>query len=233
MELKKAKKIIGEILTDEYAIKNLKKFEEIEYTVEKFTDKLSKVTIKSLNETFTYVSAIFDGYNMHWSGDYGHWSFNCTWETNLQNLAYYSPYYQLEKLQAPLREVFDKDQCAEKLLELLREGPFYEALDEDVNIQRFEEYLKDSFDYISMDEYLYEYEDTCEAIKKLYGAAQESEYEWFSAIRNIDSDNFEQIFNCEEYELYNLGKKAPGRFFIILYLLCIVAEREANKEAQI
>ena len=229
----KGKEIIGEILNNEYSIKNLKKFEDIEYTIEKFTDKVSKVTIKSLNETFTYVSAIFDGYNMHWSGDYGHWSFNCTWETNLQNLSYCSPYYQLEKLKVPSREEFDEEKCKQELLELIKDGPFYEELETDEMIERFEEYIEEPLDYISMDEPLYEYEDTCEAIKKLYDAAQESEYEWFSAIRSIDSDDFEQIFNCEEYELYNLGKKAPGRFFIILYLLCIVAEREANKEAQI
>ena len=227
----KGKEIIGEILTNEYSIKNLKKFEEIEYTIEKFTDKVSKVTIKSLNETFTYVSAIFDGYNMHWSGDYGHWSFNCTWETNLHNLAYYSPYYQLEKLKVPSREEFNEKKCKQELLELIKDGPFYEELDTDEMIERFEQFIEEPLDYISMDEPLYEYEDTCEVIKELYGAAQESEYEWFSAIRNIDLDDFEQIFNCEEYELYNLGKKAPGRFFIILYLLCIVAEREANKEA--
>jgi len=78
---------------------------------------------------------------------------------------------------------------------------------------------------------LYEYEDTCEALKELYEATNDK-YEWVSALRKCNfEDDLYSVFNCEEYELYNIGDKAPVRFFIILYMLSVVASLEEAKRS--
>ena len=51
-----------------------------------------------------------------------------------------------------------------------------------------------------------------------------------NAIRHneLDEVDFGNVFGCEEYELFNIGKKAPARFFIILYMLSVIAEKEGE-----
>lgn len=219
---------IAEILQTEYNIKDLTPYEEIEWEIECYTDEISRVKIRSTSgrNFCAPVYAMFDGYHMNWYGDYGSWSFCCTWKTNLGNLAYNSPYYQLEKLECPEREVFDEEHCATQLLKEIREGDWYQYSLDDEERKRFDEFITTDFDYISYGEPLYEHEETCENLKTLYNAARESEFEWFSALRSIGERDLEDIFNYEIYELYDIGKKAPGRFFIILYMLSVVAKAE-------
>ena len=62
--------------------------------------------------------------------------------------------------------------------------------------------------------------------------ATHDETDWYSALgrNNLDESDIYEIFGCEEYELYTIGNKVPGRFFIILYMLSIVAEAEKGGE---
>lgn len=85
-------------------------------------------------------------------------------------------------------------------------------------------HISESLDFISYDDILSEHEEVCEAIKRLYRATGD-EYEWVAEIRNndLEEDDFYNVFGCADYEIYDIGNKAPLRFFIILYLLSVVA----------
>ncbi len=80
------------------------------------------------------------------------------------------------------------------------------------------------------DDCLYEIAETCEDLKTLKEAAN-NEYDWIFCLNksNFSEHDYYNIFGCEQYELYDMGKKAPGRFFIILYMLSVVANTEAEK----
>lgn len=220
---------IAEILQKEYDIKNLTPYEEIDYEISQLTEEISRVKITSkTGENFCCpVYAMFDGYHMSWYGDYGFWGFSCTWKTNIMNLAYNSPYYQLEKLESGEREEFNEQECGKNLLKEIKEGTWYNYDLSEEQQKRFDEFMNESYDYIDCDDVLYEYEEICETLKKLYNATQDK-FDWISTIGNIDfdKDDLRTVFDCEEYELYNIGDKAPVRFFIILYMLSVVANSE-------
>ena len=220
---------IAEILQKEYGVEDLTPYEEIDYEIQRFTDEISRVKITSkTNRRFCCpVYAMFDGYNMSWYGDYGSWVFNCTWKTDISNLAYDSPYYQLEKLDSRERDEFDEEECKEKLLKIIREGDWYNYDLIDEQRERFDEFIADEYDYISYyDDALSEHKDLCELLQQLVRATCD-EIEWASAIRHneFDESDFGNVFGYEEYELYNIGRKAPLRFFIILYMLSVVAAK--------
>lgn len=222
----KGNAIIAEILQKDYGIKDLTDYEEIEYEIQRFTDEISRVKIKSKSKkSFCCpVYALFDGYHMSWYGDYGSFVFDCTWKTNIMNLAYQSPYYQLEKLDSRKRYSFDSETCEKQFLKLIKEGDFYNDDLTEEQRKRFDEYISESLDFISYDDILSEHEEVCEAIKRLYRATGD-EYEWVAEIRNndLEEDDFYNVFGCADYEIYDIGNKAPLRFFIILYLLSVVA----------
>ena len=223
---------IAEILQKEYNIKNLTPYEEIDYEVEQFTDEISRVRIESkTGANFCCpVYAMFDGYHMSWYGDYGFWGFDCTWKTNIMNLAYQSPYYQLEKLESKERKEFCNQKCAENLLEEIKSGDWYNYDLSDEQQKQFDSYITDPYTYIYSDDELYEYEQICEALKDLYNSTDDK-YSWISAINNHDfcEENLDTVFNCEYWELFAIGDKAPARFFIILYMLSVVANLEKAK----
>lgn len=223
---------IAEILQKDYGINNLTGYEEIEYEIQHFTDDISRVKIWSTSKCdfCCPVYAMFDGYHVSWYGDYGSFVFDCTWKTNVMNLAYESPYYQLEKLDSRARYSFDGETCGNKLLKYIKEGDWYNDDLSEEQRERFDEYISESLDYISYDDILSEHEEVCEALKKLYKATDD-EYEWVAEIRNTDleEDDFYNIFGCADYEIYDIGNKAPMRFFIILYMLSVVANMERSK----
>ena len=223
---------IAKILQEEYEVKSLKPYEEIDYEIENFTEEISRVKITSkTGENFCCpVYALFDGYHMSWYGDYGAWVFDCTWKTNVMNLAYNSPYYQLEKLESKERKEFNEQECAKNLLKEIKDGDWYNDDLTDEQKKRFDKYITEPFDYITYDDVLYEYEETCETLKKLYNATQ-NEFDWISKINNCDFEerDLNTVFTIEEYELYEIGKKAPIRYFIILYMLSVVANLEETK----
>lgn len=219
---------VGKVLQEEYGVKDLTKYEDITYKIERFTDKVSRVTIKSNKRIFSPVYAMFDRWFMQWYGDYGSWGFCCTWDTDVMNLAYESPYYQLEKLESRKRTEFDDDVCRENLIKKIKESFFYEYdLTEDEK-SRFDTFIEDRYDtYIDYEDELYGYREDCEKIKELVNATGD-EFEWISAVRNSDftEEDYTYFFGCNEYELYDIGQKEPARFFIILYLLSVVCESE-------
>ncbi len=224
---------IAEILQKDYGVKDLTGYEEIKYEIQHFTDEISRLKIVSISKRDFWcpVYAMFDGYHMSWYGDFGSFVFDCTWKTNVMNLAYNSPYYQLEKLDSRDRTEFNSEKCEKELLKMIKEGDWYNNDLSEEQRKRFDEYRSDSDDYISYDDILLEYEEVCEEIKKLY-IATDDEYEWISAIRNNDLNETDcyNVFGCEEYEIYSIGNKAPIRFFIVLYILSVVANMEREGE---
>lgn len=226
----KGNKRIAEIMTKDYGVKDLTPYEEINYEISNFTDEISRVKITSkTNRNFCApVYAMFDGYHMAWYGDYGEYVFNCTWKTNVHNLAYCSPYYQLEKCQAQRRTEFDENECAEQFMKSIKNSFWYEELDQDQKA-RLEEFIQEPYDYICFDDVLYEYEEICEKLQTLYRATSDK-YDWVAELRNTDFDDLQDVFDCEEYEMYSFGEKAPLRYFIILYMLSVVANLEAQRK---
>lgn len=226
----KGSSAIAEILKKEYNVKNLTPYEEIDWEITEFSDTVSRVKITSKTDVgfCCPVYAMFDGSHIAFYGDFGDWLSNCTWDANVHNLRYNSPYYQLEKLELSKTKEFNSEKCIAELLKLIREGQWYDDL---TLLQReeFEKNIEEGNSIICYEDALYEHEDVFEEIMTLYHAAEESEMEWFAALRKLDSEIVEDVFGCEEYELYNIGDKAPGRFFIILYMLSVVAN--AEKEA--
>lgn len=226
-------------ILEEYGLKNFPSFEDFTYEINRFADGISRVKIVPGKENVKFscpVYAMFDGYNMAWYGDYGFWGFNCTWETDISNLPYNNPYYLLEKLRSREPKEFDAETCKKELLKHICEGEFYQELTKEQQT-RFNEYINEPFSYILSDDILDEYEDTCEALYDLYHTADSEERDYISAVDAIDRlislndipyDAY-SLFGCECYELYNIGHIAPIRFFIILYLLSIVYEREKEK----
>ena len=220
---------IAEILKEEYDINDLTPYEDIEYEIDNYSDEISRVKIqsKSGRNFCCPVYAMFDGHHMSWYGDYGFWGFDCTWKTNITNLAYNSPYYQLEKLVSRERAEFNEEQCENKLLKRIKESTWYTYDLTDEQKTRFDEFMKEPYDLIFSDDCLYEYESECEMLKSLKNAT-ENEYMWIASLYNLKESDF-NLLDCEEYELYDIGKKAPCRFFIILYMLSVVANSESEK----
>ena len=219
---------IREILQKEYGVKDLTKYEDITYKIERFTDKVSRVTIRSNKRIFSPVYAMFDRWFMQWYGDYGSWGFCCTWDTDVMNLAYESPYYQLEKLESRKRTEFDEDFCRENLIKNIKESTFYEYDLTEEEKASFDTFIKDPYnDYIDYEDELYGYKEDCEKLKELVNATGD-EFEWISTVRNSDftEEDYTYFFGCEGYELYDIGQKEPVRYFIILYLLSVVCESE-------
>jgi predicted RNA-binding protein with EMAP domain len=233
----KGNETIAKILCEDYGINDLTPYEEIEYELVRFTDEISRVKIRSVSgrNFCAPVYAMFDGYHMSWYGDYGSWVFDCTWKTDISNLAYNSPYYQLEKLDSRERGEFNEEACKAALLKAIKEGDWYNYDLTEEQQERFNEFISTAYDYISYyDDVLSEYSEICEKIKDLVEATQDK-YDWITAIRHneLDESNFGYIFGCEEYELYNIGNKAPIRFFIILYMLSVVDNMErSNNNAE-
>lgn len=222
---------VAEILMNEYGVGDLTPYEEIDYEICSYTDEISRVKIqsKSGRNFCCPVYAMFDGYHMSWYGDYGFWGFCCTWKTNVMNLAYNSPYYQLEKLESRDRVEFDDNKCAKELLKLIKEGYWYNDDLTEEQQKRFDEFISTDFDYISYyDDVLSEHKDVCEKLKDLLNATQD-EYSWVAELRHTNfEEDLSNVFEYEEYELYNIGKKPDCRFFIILYMLSVVAKAEGG-----
>jgi hypothetical protein len=223
---------IADILQKEYNIVDLTPWEEIDYEIQHFTDEISrvKITSKSDRSFCCPVYAMFDGYNMSWYGNYGFWGFNCTWKTNVMNLAYNSPYYQLEKLESREHTEFNEEYCAKNLLKAVKEGNWYEYDLDKEQQTRFEEYISTEFDYIYSDDVLSEHEETCELIKELMDSSHcESDWNYRVSRLDFERDDLYSIFDCEQYELYQMGQKEPVRFFIILYMLSVVNNLEEER----
>lgn len=234
----KGNKYIAEILSDDYGISDLSSFDDISYKIDNYTDTTSRVKITSNNsERFCCpVYAMFDSHHMSWYGDYGFWGFNCTWKTNVMNLPYNSPYYQLEKLESRERTDFDHEFCKEEFLRLIRESDWYiQSLTEEQR-KCFDDFLEDEYsDYVDIDSdnCLAEIDDICENLKALKNSTN-SEADWYFALSHTDLKEYDmyEIFGKEEYELYNIGRKIPVRFFIILYMLSVVANMEEAKACE-
>ena len=154
----KGNKEIAQILKQDYGINDLTPFEDISYEVEHYTDELSRVKIQSNSgECFCCpVYAMFDGHHMSWYGDYGFWGFTCTWKTNITNLAYDSPYYQLEKLESRERTVFDSERCENEFLRMIKESDWYNYNLTEKQRKSFDKFITDDFhDYVDCDDYLF------------------------------------------------------------------------------
>ena len=136
-------------------------------------------------------------------------------------------YHIIKNLISPLNGINPEDIGLEELLKRIKESTWYTYDLTDEQKTRFDEFMKEPYDLIFSDDCLYEYESECEMLKSLKNAT-ENEYMWIASLYNLKESDFD-LLDCEEYELYDIGKKAPCRFFIILYMLSVVANSESEK----
>ena len=226
----KGNKTIAEILINEYDITDLTPFEEIEYEIEQFSEDVSRVKIQSKTERCFCcpVYAMFDGYHMSWYGDYGFWGFCCTWKTNVNNLAYNSPYYQLGKLESRSKTEFNEEHCRKELIKIIKENDWYKYDLTDEQKASFDKFVEDDYSrYVDDEDCLYEIAETCEDLKTLIQSTGcEGDFHHRLNHNDFNESDYYNIFGREEYEMYSIGQKTQGRFFIILYMLSVVANSE-------
>ena len=222
---------IAEILTQQYGMKDITFLEDIHYELQNLADEIQRVKITSPESKGGFwcpVYAMFDGYHMCWYGDYGSFVFDCTWKVNIDNVAYGSPYYQLEKLRNRRQREFDDEECRKELLKAIKEGFWYKTDLSDEQRTHLDNYLECPYSSIFYDDALYEHEETCEQLKNLLSSAND-EYEWVAAVNKLDQELLD-IIECEHNDLFNMGQKPPIQFFIMLYLLSVVANAEKEKK---
>lgn len=229
--MRKGNAYIAEILMQEYGVKDLTCWEDIHYELQNLADGIQRVKITSPESKGGFwcpVYAMFDGYHMCWYGDYGSFVFDCTWKVNICNIAYGSPYYQLEKLRNRRQREFDGVKCREELLKVIKEGTWYKADLSDEQRTHLDNYLEVPYCSICYDDALYEHEETCEWLKNLLNST-DNEYEWVAAVNKMDQEMLD-IVECEHSDLFDMGQKPPIQFFIMLYLLSVVANAEKEKK---
>lgn len=217
-----------EICKKDYPGLNL---DNLNYKIEIFGD-LEKVEIW-LNDC-SPIYCLCDGNYMHWYGDHGSFSFDCTWKTSVRNLPYYSPAYMFEKLDqtailGPGKE-FNATKARKAILDQLFNSSWWEeeVLEEDKPI------IKNLF------------ESTYIFYKSIWGLETQKEYdqnmlEQIATVLDASSDQFELIthlrdlddtnpLNDDDYHLYYAGETISPHFYLIFYALSVVAELEAKKE---
>ena len=215
--------ILAEMLLDE-KIDPESIDKDITYKIEKLSDDMTKLIFSGPDPMRCPCYCIFDGRYMLWYGDYGSFTFDCTWNTTIHNLPYGSPYYMWEKYDGPSKhKVKERDSalCKKELLDNLKSTYIYE--EELTKKQR-----KDLIDYIDSEWYslrnhksLEKYEDYVQEVSEIFSAADEDQIEYINKVRNFNEDN--PFLDNGDYELYSYGEKLPTRFLILFYKLSCIS----------
>ena len=230
----KGNQILAEMLLDE-KIDPKHIDEDISYNVEKLTENITKITFRGMDPMKCPCYCLFDGRYMMWYGDYGSFTFDCTWNPNLSNLPYNSPYYMWEKYDGPSRhkvKEWSSELCRKELLENVKSTYTFEYDLTEKQRKDFISFLENGYWYL-LDNYksLRKYEDEVKAVKKVYDAANEDQIEYISAVRDFNDDSNSLLDNTD-CEIYSYGEKLPLRFLMIFYKLSCINNIERNKEEE-
>ena len=198
------------------------------YTIENF-GPIEKTTIKFNDSLACPIYCICDDHYMHWYGDHGAFSFDCTWKTSIYEIPFNSPYYLFEKfdvtsIAGSAGKDFEPKECEAEVLNYLYESGWWEDLS-DYDKSRVKGYLTtdkwypDINDYHlsnSVDKYL------VEDIRELIQATNDR-FEFIIKLRDLDRTD-SPFEDC--HELYSAGEELSPHFWFIMRCLLEVVRRE-------
>ena len=208
-------------------------FQRLTYGTVKIDDSIERTTVRFSESLMCPIHCLCDGYYMSWYGDYGGLTFECSWKTSVTNLPYQSPYYLYEKVdvlskhQSILKE-FNSALCRKNLLKCIQDSDGYDELEDSLKDELIE-YITNYYG-VYLSEELEEYEKEVDELQQCYAAAGEDQTSWVSSVREVSDDN--RFISCEVYDLYDIGDELPLSYFIVLYVLSIVAEDICKNEQQ-
>lgn len=178
------------------------------------------------------IYCLCDGNYMHWYGDHGAFSFDCTWKTSVKNLPFNSPSYMFEKLDVTsihggAGKEFDSDICKKEVLDYLYESGWWEDLSnyDKSRIKGYittDKYYPDIADYKisnNVNPYL------VEEIRELVSATVDR-FDFICKLRELDRSD--TPFECCE-SLYKAGERISPHFYLIFYLLSVVVDLESKR----
>ena len=202
----------------------------IKYEIEKF-GSIEKVTIKFGEQLMCPIYCICDSHYMHWYGDHGSFSFDCTWNTSIFNIPFNSPNYLFEKFDVTsiaggAGKAFNSEECEEKVLQYIYESDWYQELD-GYDKSRIKGYLTSEKWHPDIDDYHLSSnvdKDIVEKMRDLVISAYDR-FEYITTLRDMpDEGPF-----CDCYDLYNAGEIISPHFWFILRCLKEVVDREQTK----
>lgn len=204
----------------------------IKYEIEKF-GAVEKVTIKFGEQLMCPIYCICDGHYMHWYGDHGSYSFDCTWNTSIFNIPFNSPYYLFEKfditgIAGGAGKEFDSEECKKEVLNYLYESYWWEEELSDYDKTKIKGYLTTDKWYPDIDDYKLSRsvdKNLVEDIRDLIQSTNDR-FEFIVKLRELDKDD--SPF-CECYDLYSAGEIISPHFWFILRCLKEVVDRETEK----
>lgn len=197
------------------------KIDNITYEISQ-QGELTRIKMGLSDELNCPIYCLFDGYHMLWYGDHGSFTFDCTWKVALDNIPFNSPSYLFEKLDNYSHyKQFNYTLKNQQLIKELKETSWWE--------EEVEEELKDGLLQYFTERYMSFWEintknldeDMLERVKELFDATDE--YEYITACRNLCS---EDPFSDDDYYIYSLGEEITPHYWLILYLLSVVKDKE-------
>ena len=207
--------------------------DKLTYKIERFGD-LEKTTISFNNEQLMCpIYCICDSHYMHWYGDHGAFSFDCTWNTSIFNIPFNSPNYLFEKfdvtgIAGSAGKEFDSEECKKEVLNYLYESYWWEEELSDYDKSKIKGYLTTDKWYPDIDDYKLSRsvdKDLVEDIRALVQATSDR-FEFIVKLRDLDKDD--SPF-CECYDLYSAGEIISPHFWFILRCLKEVVDKETLK----
>ena len=203
----------------------------LDYKVENF-GPIEKTTISFKEGLRCPIYCVCDDHYMMWYGDHGSFSFDCTWETSIFNIPFYSPYYLFEKMDVTsidgsAGKDFEPDDCKKKVFQYIYESDWYEELS-DYDKSRVKGYLTTDKWHPDIEDYHLSSnvdKDLVEQMRSLMVSTHDR-FEYINTLRELDCDKGPF---CDCFELYNAGEILSPHFWLILLCLSIAVEKEKNK----
>jgi len=205
--------------------------DNLDYKIEKFGD-LERIEIWLNDHSPIY--CLCDRNYMHWYGDHGSFSFDCTWKPSVRNLPYNSPSYMFEKLDQTAILGAGKEFNATKARKAILDHLFNSSWWEEEVLEEDKPVIKDLFEcdyiyYISIWglETQKEYnQDMLEQIAAVLDSSSD-QFDLINRLRDLDDAN--PLFD-DDYSLYYAGEVISPHFYLIFYALSVVADLEIKKE---
>lgn len=221
---------IAKILLDNYGVNVGNYYDKLTWEIT--TDnQVERVTITfPARNPVNNAYCLCDGNWMLWYGDYGAFSFNCTWKASVKNIPAASPYYLWEKYESVNKhdqKEWSSARCMTSLLNTIRQSSGYEDLSEEQRSD-LEDCLNNPFNSVWEYDSLEEHEEYLNQVVELFRAACEDRIEFQYKVREVEDDN--NFIAAEVHDLYDIGDMLPKAFFILLYIFSIVQNEIDVKE---
>ena len=201
------------------------------YKIERFDLDLQRITIRFGEHEGCPLYCICSGNYMIWFGDHGSFTFDCTWNTSLNNIPFESPYYlfgKLDKINIESGKEFNSGKCRKEILDTLYSSYWWEEEVLDVDKSNLKEYFETQYcdvdDFILMGEYD---ELMLERCKRLINHS----YDRFEVIQYMrELEQGDPLYD-DDQAIYNAGWEiSPHFWFIFLCLNYVFIKEDENKE---